>query len=205
MWFERFLSFVVVLAICPWAGAHVSKRDLTIQLRQIDEGRDATDGYRAGTATVAIAWSPQTLLVRNGEKGRLRMQQTVPMQWVKSAQSQSTNLKVAGAEASSRGGGVTQALHWFDVGQNMTVTPKWLGGKKDVVLEIEVQQSDMQTVSNAELPLQTRNQLNTIVTVPLNNWVTIAASGRGSAPAGSYSSEVGTDAKRSLQVRVTVP
>ena len=202
---ERFFLFVLLLSIGSWACAQPVKRDLTIELRQTEEGRDATEGYRAGTVAANTAWSTQTLLVRNGEKASLRMQQSVPMQWVKSVQSQSSSLKAGGAEASSTGGGVTQALHWFDVGQSMTVTPKWPGGKKDVTLEIEVEQADMQTVHNADLPRQTRNQIYTMITVPLNTWVTIAASGRGTAPAGSYSSESGTDPRRLLQVRVTAP
>ena len=199
------LLFILSLLFSIGAVAQPVKRDLTIELRQTQEGQEAADGYRAGTVAANTAWQPQTLLVRNGEKATLRMQQSVPMQWVKSVQSQSSSLKAGSAEASSTGGGVTQALHWFDVGQSMTVTPKWPGGKKDVALEIEVEQADMQTVHNADLPRQTRNQLNTIVSVPLNTWVTIAASGRTPAPAGSYSSEAGADARRLLQVRVTAP
>ena len=207
MQFTRFFSCVLLLAVGALAGAQPVKRDLTIELRQIEEGRDALEGYRAGATADTTAWSPQTLWVRNGEKATLRMQQSVPMQWVKSAQVQNSSLKAGGAVASSTGGGVTHALHWFNVGQSMTVTPKWPGGKKDVALEIEieVEQADMQTVHNADLPRQTRNQINTVITVPLNTWVTMAASGRGAAPAGSYSSEAGTDARRLLQVRVTAP
>jgi len=205
MLLARLLSFILLLVIGPCAIAQLAKRDLTIELRQIDDTREFAEGYRAGTAASNASWSPQSLVIRNGEKGSLRMQQSVPMQWVTSAQSQSSSVKVPGAEASSSGGGVTQALHWFDVGQSMTVTPKWPGGKKDVALEIEVQRADMQTVHNADLPRQTRNQVTTVVTVPLNTWVTIAASGKGPAPAGSYSSEAGADARRLLQVRVTAP
>jgi hypothetical protein len=204
MHLPRLLSFIMLLAIGPCAIAQLAKRDLKVELRQIEERRESAEGYSTGTASANASWQLQTLVVRNGEKATLRMQQSVPMQWVQSAQSQSSSLKLAGAEASAGGGGVTQALHWFDVGQSMTVTPKWPGGKKDVALAIEVQQSDMQAVHNADLPRQTRNQLITTVTVPLNTWVIIAASGRGSAPAGSYSSEGGNDARRLLQVRVTL-
>lgn len=201
----RIALLFILLLLSVRVEAQAVQRDLTIELRQMDEGRDVAEGYRAGTAAGAAAWSPQTLSVRNGGKATLRMQQSVPMQWVKSAQAQSGSLKVGGAEASSTGGGVTQALQWFDVGPSMTVTPRWPGGKKDVVLEIEVEQADMQTVHNADLPRQTRNQFKTVITVPLNTWVTMAASGRGTASAGSYSSEAGVDARRLLQVRVTAP
>lgn len=201
----RFLILLAGLALAPSVQAQLPKRDLSIELRQLGEVQESSDGYHASTAASHTSLPTQTLLVRNGEKGTLRMQQSVPMQWVTSVQSQSSSVKVPDAEASSSGGGVTQALHWFDVGQSITVIPKWPGGKKDVALEIEVQQADMQVVHNADLPRQTRNQLITIVILPLNTWVTIAASGKGPAPAGRYSSEGGADARRLLQVRVTVP
>lgn len=202
----RPLIFVSLSLWFAWgAQAQLPKRDLSIEIRQIEEAQETSLGYRAGTAANSTSGSSQSLVIRNGEKGTLRAQQSVPMQWVKSAQSQNSSLKVPGAEASSRGGGVTQALHWFDVGQSITVTPKWPGGKKDVALDIEVQQTDMQTVNNADLPRQTRNQLTTTVTVSLGTWFTIAASGKGLSPTGSYSSEGSADARRLLQVRVTAP
>lgn len=201
----RIPVLLATLALASLAQAQVLKRDLNIELRQTVEAQEPSDGYHAGTSASQTSWPIQSLLVRNGEKGTLRMQQSVPMQWAQSVQSQSSSLKLSGAEASSTGGGVTQALHWFDVGQTMTVMPKWPGGKKEVALEIEVQQTDMQVVHNADLPRQTRNRLITTVTLPLNTWVTIAASGKGPLSADSYSSEAGTDAKRLLQVRVTVP
>ena len=200
----RSLSLFAGLVFALLAQAQLPKRDFTIEVRQVEEGREAVEGYRVGTSTSA-QWATQSLMVRNGEKGSLKAQQSVPMQWVQSVQSQSTSLSVPSAAASSSSGGVTQALHWFDVGQNMTVTPKWPGGKQDVALEIEVQQADIQAVYHADLPRQVRHQLSTTVTVPLNQWVTIAASGRGAPAAGSYSSESAADARRLLQVRVQLP
>ena len=199
----RLLLLLAGLAFAVLTHAQLPKRDLSIELRQVDEGAEA-EGYRASTSQ-SDAWSVQGLSVRNGEKGILRAQQSVPMQWVQSVQSQSSSLAVPSAAASSSSGGVTQALHWLDVGQSMTVTPKWPGGKKDVVLEIEVQQADVKSLHNADLPRQIRNQLSTTVSVPLNQWVTIAASGKRAVAAGNYSSESGADARRLLQVRVQAP
>ena len=196
---------LVILAHTSFVQAQLPKRDLNIELRQTVEAQEPSNGYHAGTSASQTSWPIQSLLVRNGEKGRLRIQQFVPMQWVQYVQSQTSSSKLAGSEASSTGGGVKQALHWFDVGQSLTVMPKWPGGKKEVALEIEVQQTDMQVVHNADLPRQTRNQLITTVILPLNIWVTVAASGKGPLSADSYSSEAGADAKRLLQVRVTAP
>ena len=200
----RFLAVLVGLAGTGLAYAQLPKRDLHVELRQVEEGREAAQGYRASTGPATV-WTAQSLSVRNSEKGVLRAQQSVPMQWLQSAQSQSTSLTVPNAASSSSGGGVTQGPYWFDVGQSMTVRPKWPGGKKDVVLEIKVLQEDISTLHNADLPQQARIQLSTTVTVPLNQWVTIAASGKGAPAAGNYSSESATEARRLLQVRVSVP
>ena len=197
----RFFLLLVGLALSAVAYAQLPKRDLSIELRQVEEGREAAEGYRAGSSQ-SDAWFSQSISVRNGEKGTLRAQQSVPMQWVQSVQSQANSLTVPSAAASSSSGGVTQALHWFDVGQVITVTPKWPGGSKEVALEIEVQQANIKSGSNTDLPSQIRNQVSTTVTVPLNQWVTVAASGKSAAAAGSYRSDSAVDARRLLQVRV---
>ena len=198
----RIVILLVGLALSTLAHAQLPRRDLSVELRQVEEGHGATETYRAGSRQNAT-WSSQSISVRNGEKGTLRTQQSVPMQWVQSVQSQANSLTVPGAAASSSGGGATQALHWFEVGQVMTVTPKWPGGAKEVALEIEVQQTDIQSGHNPDLPSQVRNQLSTTVTVPLNQWVTVAAGGKSAVAAGSYSSDSTADARRLLQVRVT--
>ncbi len=179
--------------------------DLVVEVRQIEESQSDAGSYRVGTADTARNWPPVSLMVRNGEKGVLRLQQAVPMQWVQSAQSQSSSLAVSGATASNAGGGVTQSILWFDVGQSLTVTPRWPGGKREVSVELDVIQSDTQTVTNADLPRQVRNQTSTLVSVPLNEWITVAASGKGPGPTGSYSSEARADVRLLLQVRVSVP
>ena len=208
--FKRYFFWLALFVSCVSLAqvkvqAQLPKRDLTVELRQIEEGRDSADGYRAATADTARDWPPLSLVIRNGEKGVLRMQQSVPMQWLQSVQAQSSALTVPNASASSSGGGVTQALHWFDVGQSVTVAPKWPGGKQDVTLELDVQQADLQTASNAELPRQIRHQTSTTVAVALNQWITVAASGKGPAPVGSYSSDTRAEVRRLLQVRVSAP
>ena len=133
------------------------------------------------------------------------MQQAVPMQWVSSVLAQSSALSVPAGAASSSAGGLTQTVQWIDVGQSLTVTHKWPGGKKDVSLELEVHLADLQTATLTELPRQVRHQTSTTLTVPLSQWTTIAASGKDPAPAGSYSSQARVDSRRLLQVRVSAP
>ena len=210
---------VLVCLVCAAAfgasggarAADLPKRDLTVELRQVEEGRE--DGAaRFGTRPDAPLMTPQKLQVRNGEKGSLRMSQAVPMQWVQSANSQSSSMQAGGggtvaggSSINSSGGGVTQGLQWFEVGQSLTVTPRWPGGNKDATLELELQQSDMAVRNNADMPRQTRNQFSTTITAPLGQWVTIAASGNAPARSGSFSSEGSAEARRLLQVRVLAP
>ena len=116
--FKRYFFWLALFVSCVSLAqvkvqGQLPKRDLTVELRQIEEGRDSADGYRAATADTARDWPPLSLVIRNGEKGVLRMQQSVPMQWLQSVQAQSSALTVPNASASSSGGGVTQALHLF--------------------------------------------------------------------------------------------
>jgi hypothetical protein len=179
-------------------------RDLTIELRQIEDGRD--DGaVRVGTRPEAALLAPQKIQVRNGERGSLRFQQSVPLQWVQSASSQSHSVSQGGTTLSGTGGGLSQSVQWFDVVQSLGVLPRWPGGNKDATLELEIQQADMAVRSNADMPRQTRHHFTTTVTVPLGQWVTVAASDNPPPRQGSYSSESGTDTRRLLQLRVLAP
>jgi len=208
-------STVMLLISLLCGAAHgadtaLPKRDLTVELRQIEEGREGGSSYSAGSADNKL-WEPQELQVRNGEKAQLRMNDAIPMQWTQSASGQNPASTASGGAAPSgnttnvnvnSASSVSNALVWFDAGQSMSVQAKWPGGDKPAVVEIEVQRAAVDPRMGADLPKQSRNMVSTTVTAPLDNWVTIAATGR--APrAGSYSSEV--QVRRLLQIRVTAP
>lgn len=195
------------------AGATLPQRDLTVELRQIEEGREGGSSYSAGSVDNTL-WEPQMVQVRNGEKAVLRLNDAIPMQWTHSVAIQSnaamagnaTAMPQTGTQAgqSLAGAAVSNALVWFDAGQSMTVQPRWTGGNRPATLEIEVQRASVDARPGADLPKQTRHSLTTTVTVPLAEWVTVAATGR--APrAGTYSSESGLQRRRLLQVRVMAP
>lgn len=189
------------------AGAQpaLPQRDLTVEVRQVMEGRDDAVHFQAGGNSSAPTLQSSKVQVRNGEKAALRMEQSVPMQWTSSVQSQAVQ-GAAGAAANAQvANSATQSLHWFDVGQSWSVQVRWAGGNKDALVELEVQQSDMQASSDGNLPAQRRNHLSTTVTAPLAQWVTVAASGPEPVRQGSYSSEAASTARRLLQIRVLVP
>ncbi len=180
------------------AQTRLPQRDLTVEVRQVEDGQENGQeegaSYRAGPQSAALL-TAQKVQVRNGEKATLRMHQSVPMQWVQSVQ----------APSKQSGAGVSQSLHWFDAGQTLVVLPRWPGGRREVVVELDVRQASLQDGTNANLPSQGQSQWVSTVTVPLDRWVTVAASGNPAPPKGSYSSEAASSPRRLLQVRVQLP
>ncbi len=201
------LAALALACLLPTVAlAEAPKRDLTIELRQVKEGHEGADApggaYTVGTAPRGTEWAPQQVRVRSGEKASLRLNQSMPMQWVQKIESQSATLSAAGTSASSNAGGVTQAVTWMESGQSLTVTPHWAGGKRPVKLEIELQAAAVDERTSSDLPATNRQQLSTTVTAPLQQWVTIASTGASAKP-GSYSSAGSSNTRMLMQIRVT--
>lgn len=183
------------------ALAQLPQRDLTVELRQVE---DAGVGYVVGTKPRVPLLAPQQLSVRNGAMASLSFGQAMPMQWVQAAGAHSASLAASGVSASSRGGGVTQALVWLEAGQKLTVKPNWPGGKRAATVEVQVQTARVGERGGADLPVQSRSRLATTVSAPLGQWVTIAVTGASPRP-GVYGSEAANERRRLLQLRVTAP
>lgn len=200
---RSFQSWTVagLLCLAPLAAlAELPRRDLTVELRQVQEG-DESGGYSVGTAPRDAGFAPQQVRVRNGEKARLQMTQAMPVLWAQKVEGQTASLSVGGATASSSGGGVTQAVTWMEAGQSLAVTPRWPGGKQPVRVEVEVQTAAVEERTGSELPTTGRQQVVTTVTAPLRQWVTIATSGSAAQP-GVYSSTANSNRRRLVQIRI---
>lgn len=195
------LATMLLLSALP-AMAELPKRDLTIELRQVEEGEGS--GYAVSTQAHHPLLAPQQVQVRNGEKASLRMGTSIPMHWVQSVTAQSATLAASGAAASSNSGGVTNAVTWMDAGQSIKVHPRWPGAKQLVTVDIEVQSARIEARVGEELPEQSRSQAATTVSAPLGQRVTIASTG-SSPQRGLYSSEATNDTRRLLQIRVLTP
>ena len=202
---HRHVFILAVAGLCglsAWpALAQPPQRDLTVELRQVEEG---SAGQVVGTQPNAPLMAPQQVQVRNGSKASFSLGQSIPLQWVQSVSSRDSSLAVPGAEARSSGGGVRQALTWLEAGQRISVLPRWPGGQQLVNVEVEVQTSSVQARHGAELPVQSRSEVATTVGAPLGQWVTIATTGSG-PQRGVYSSEAAADPRRLLQLRVSAP
>lgn len=199
---KQFVVTVLIPLVLLPAWAQPPQRDLTVELRQIEEGSGA---YVVGTQPAAALLAPQQVQVRNGAKATLSLGKTIPVQWVQSASVRNDALAAPGVSASSRGGGVKQAVTWLDASQNLTVQPRWPGGKQAVTVDVELQASSVEArTGGAELPTQSRSQVVTTVSAPLGQWVTIASTG-GGPQGGVYGSEAAVETRRLIQLRVLAP
>ena len=178
--------------------------------------------------------SVQQLQVINGGRARLFVGQTQPYMvwqwaWVDSPISGGGILGVigpTGAGPSSGGNGdnngrgaapqpraVAQTA-WIDIGQGLYVRPRWPGGRAPVLVELEAQARLPATGGGVdgnriEPDGQTRHlDMNTTVSVPLNEWTLVARSGSQARQqqAGSLSTR-DLDAMESerLEIRITAP
>ncbi len=187
------------------ARAALPQRDLLVELRQASDTQ--AGGYSVSTQPQAAPVVAQQLRVRNGEAVSWNVGQSMPMQWTQSVMAQNSKLDVSagpgapGLSASSQGGGVAQGLTWIEAGQSISARPRWTGANQPVTVEVAVQSATVQERTGPELPTRTTSQLATVVSVPLNQWVTIATT--GAAPQkGVYSTRSSSDPQRLLQIRV---
>jgi len=198
------LTLACLLPTATLAAA--PRRDLTVELRQVREGQENADAaggaYTVSTASRSADFTPQQVRVRSGEKASLSMNQSMPLQWVQKIESQSATLSAASASASSNAGGVTQAVTWMESGQSLSVTPHWAGGKQPAKLELEMLAAVVDERTSSDLPATNRQRVATTITAPLNQWITIASSGKATRP-GSYSSAGSGEGRMLVQIRVT--
>ena len=198
------LAAFCFLAMLPLqsALAELPKRDLVVELRQVEEGDSS--GYTVGTQSRTPLLPAQHVQVKNGEKASLSIGRSIPMQWVQSVTAQSATLVASGASASSSGGSVTNAVTWMDAGQSLNVHPRWPGKQQPVLVDVEMQSASVGDRTGSELPEQSRSHIATTVSAPLGQWVTIAATGNRQQP-GVYSSDASSNTRLLLQIRVLAP
>ena len=192
---------LAMLPVLP-ALAELPKRDLTVELRQVEEGDSS--GYSVGTQSRTPLLAAQHVQVKNGEKASLSLGCSIPMQWVQSVTAQSATLAASGASASSSGGSLSNAVTWMDAGQILKVKPRWPGGQQPVVVDVDMQSASVGERTGAELPEQSRSQVATTVSAPLGQWVTIAATGSRPQP-GVYGSDASSNPRLLLQLRLMAP
>lgn len=197
----RSVGVTVLLSLAATlAAAQSPKRDFMVDLRQVVD--QTAGGFHAGTQASPALLGAQSVAVRNGEKATLRLNVSMPMQWVQKLEAQpSANQSAAPGTAPGAVQGITNAVIWMDAGQSLVVTPRWPGGKQPVTVEVDLQTAATDDRTGAELPNQARSQTSTTVSAPLGDWVILATEGQARA-SGSYSSSTAKEVQRSIQIRV---
>lgn len=170
-----------------------------------------------------------SLTVLNGGKARLYVGQSVPQtswQFLFAApgnQSSRSGGQVSGVEATSPGGatpslGGAQLLSqtvWIDLGQGLTVQPRWPGGKAQV--EVQMEAVSRQPLGaggllgtsgfSPEGAVQRREVMSTLL-VPVGQWVVIAQSAQQGAQRtrGVLSTaDLDDEDAFQLEIRLTLP
>ena len=194
-----------------WGTAVAAKlpvRNMTVELRVVEQTE---------TADVVVRTQPvaehdleiQKVFVMNGERAQVKLNRSMPLQWVKTAVSRTSSATTAtGDSSSTEGKGVENAITWVDAGQGLAVQVRWPGGKQPAVVEVEVDTAAADAHAGHHLPSQARSRFATTVAVPLGEWSTIAVTGRKAAPeqSGVYSTHaVEADAAQLVQLRVLAP
>lgn len=189
-------------------SAKLPVRNMTVELRVVAQTE---------TADVVVRTRPvqehdleiQKVFVMNGERAQVKLNRSMPLQWVKTAVSRTSSSTTAAGDASSaEGKGVENAITWVDAGQGLAVQVRWPGGKQPAVVEVEVDTTAAEAPASHPLPSQARSRFATTVAVPLGEWSTIAVTGPKAAPvqSGVYSTRaVEADPAQLVQLRVLAP
>lgn len=176
----------VVLALGLWGGhpgvATAGAANLLIQWRISDsahsQGTEARVGGGGWTLSTRQTQSQQgrtqSVMVLNGGQARLYFGQTVSY----------TSWQVLLSAKPGQGDAQAQLIpqtQWVDLGQGLTVRPRWKGGAAPVALEIEAQSRTpvgAVGLNQAMAPdgQTQRQELSTTVSVPMGQWVVVARS-----------------------------
>lgn len=206
------------LSVLAQADTRVPLRNLVVEWRIEGQGqmRDSGAGVRQGRVIIdsqrgvvvqgdvrAGTWqtesqtrSVQQVQVLNGGRARLYVGRSQPYtvwQWAY-APAQRGAVQAWGQTA------------WLDLGQGLTVRPRWPGGQAPVTVELEAQASGQ---SAYEPDGQVRySEVASTVAVPLGEWTVVARSGRSAQQtrSGTLSTDAIDDSQsEQLAIRITAP
>lgn len=215
----RRLALVGFLLVTTAVSAKLPVRNMTVELRVVAQAEAA--GPLAGIAPASVGSVVRTqpvaerdleiqkVFVMNGERAQVKLNRSMPLQWVKTAATRTSSATTAtGDSSSTEAKGVENAISWVEAGQGLAVQVRWPGGKLPAMVEVEVDTAAVDTHSGHPMPAQSRSRFASTVAVPLGEWFTIAVTG-AKAPQqqpGVYSTRaVEADAAMLVQLRVLAP
>lgn len=189
--------------------------NLKVEWRVVSSAQAQARQAGVGSGGVSVSTSDMnqrqdsihSLLVLNGSRARLYVGRTVPQTTWQFAFSPSNG---------GTGGGQVQLQSqttWIDLGQGLTVRPRWRGGAAPVEVEIEAQSRNhvgVMTGANGIAPdgQTQRQEVMSTLAIPLGQWVVVAQS-RGNqaqqARGGWSTTELDSTGGEQLELRVTQP
>jgi hypothetical protein len=217
----RLAGFMALLLVATAVCAKLPVRNMTVELRVLSQADAQTlslvgstsagdNGYVVRARPVQDG-DPQVrkVFVVNGEKAQLKLGLSVPVQWVKTALTQSSSNTTASGDVTATGGkGVEHTTAWMDVDQSISVLVRWPGGKQPASVEVEVDMASLESRDEKNVPSQSRSRVATSVLAPLGEWVTIAVTGPRSRPEqlGVYATTASdSEQGKVVQLRVLAP
>lgn len=210
------LSGLAGLLFLAQAGAQGPAVNLLVSWRmsaQADQSQVAAQVAKGMTVRTEHRQqgSVQSVMVLNGGQARLFMGRSVPVSTWQLAWKGGV---VPGDDPQAWAVTHTQ---WVDLGEGLSVRPRWPGGRGPVVIELEasarrpVQAGDL-TMSSAggyEPDGQTRRtEVLSTVSVPLGEWTVVARRGEQMQrqQAGTWSTrQIDRSAQEVLEIRVSLP
>jgi hypothetical protein len=209
MQYFRVLAVVLPLLLASAVSAKPPTRNMSVELRVQEEDDAVSPGVVRARQAPAGAIPDQKVHVMNGERAHFEWGDSMPVQWVKSVQTQSVSQSTAtGGTLAGQASGIENGLTWLETRQALTVLVAWPGGKQPARLTVEVQTTAQEQQAGQNLPGVSRTRVASTVVVPLGEWFTIAVSGGAVTPEkpGVYSAMPGASGShKKIQVRVLAP
>jgi hypothetical protein len=198
MQYFRVIAVVLALSLASAVSAKPPARNMSVELRVLEEDDTVSPGVVRARQAPSAALPNQKVHIMNGERAHFEWGDSMPVQWVKSVQTQSVaQSTAAGGTLVGQASGVENGLFWRESRQALTVLVVW-----------PVQTTAQEDRSGQNLPGVSTSRVTSTVLVPLGEWVTIAASGGVVSPEkpGVYSAMPRAyGSNKRVQVRVLAP
>lgn len=210
----RLLPLITLLTLMTWGQAHAGvlpQRNLTVEWRVSGHRVSTAVGPRSvgtldtlGTLdTDEQRDTVQQVQVLNGGRAKLfvgHTQSYTVWQWA----------WTGGAASAAQAVPQTTTV---ELGQGLTIRPRWAGGHAPVVVELEAQSRQPQITQSTEPDGQSRRmEVGSTLSVPIGQWAVVARTGvrvqrqQGGGPGPGLSTrDLDDNQQEQLEIRISAP
>ncbi|MDO9235460.1 MAG: hypothetical protein Q7U28_05415 [Aquabacterium sp.] len=198
------ITLLTLLTLMTWGQAHAGvlpQRNLTVEWRVSGHRVSTAVGPRSvGTLdTDEQRDTVQQVQVLNGGRAKLfvgHTQSYTVWQWA----------WTGGAAGAAQAVPQTTTV---ELGQGLTIRPRWAGGHAPVVVELEAQSRQPQITQSTEPDGQTRRmEVGSTLSVPIGQWAVVARSGvrvQRQQGAGLSTRDLDDNQQEQLEIRISAP